>query len=108
MTDNKDEIDVIGELMAMAVELGTTAERLDHYCEQLKVLEKRTSDLLALVAEKNLAPETGEFFDIMVNEELMDLVNREGKRPGGFARPAPFPPEVPVRPQQRTFGPPRA
>ncbi len=31
-----------------------------------------------------LSPETGEFFDIMVNEELMDLVNREGKRPGGF------------------------
>ena len=31
-----------------------------------------------------LSPETGEFFDIIVNEELMDLVNREGKRPGGF------------------------
>jgi len=31
-----------------------------------------------------LSAETGEFFDIMVNEELMDLVNREGKRPGGF------------------------
>ena len=31
-----------------------------------------------------LSPETGEFFDIMVNEELMVLVNREGKRPGGF------------------------
>ena len=31
-----------------------------------------------------LSPETGEFFDTMVNEELMDLVNRDGKRPGGF------------------------
>ena len=31
-----------------------------------------------------LSKETGEFFDIMVNEELMDLVNREGKTPGGF------------------------
>ena len=31
-----------------------------------------------------LSSETGEFFDIMVNEELMDLVNRKGKRPGGF------------------------
>ena len=31
-----------------------------------------------------LSKETGEFFDIMVNEELMDLVNRDGKRPGGF------------------------
>ena len=34
---------------------------------------------------RELSEETGEFFDIMVNEELMDLVNREGKRPGGFA-----------------------
>ena len=31
-----------------------------------------------------LSSETGEFFDIMVNEDLMDLVNRDGKRPGGF------------------------
>ena len=31
-----------------------------------------------------LSTETGEFFDKMVNEELMDLVNRDGKRPGGF------------------------
>ena len=31
-----------------------------------------------------LSKETGEFFDMMVNEELMDLVNRDGKRPGGF------------------------
>ena len=58
MTDKKDGVDVIGELMAMAVELGTTAERLDDYCEQLKVLEKRTSDLLAIIAENTLAPET--------------------------------------------------
>jgi len=31
-----------------------------------------------------LSSETGQFFDMMVNEDLMDLVNREGKRPGGF------------------------
>ena len=31
-----------------------------------------------------LSPETGEFFDVMIDEELMDVVNREGKRPGGF------------------------
>ena len=31
-----------------------------------------------------LSTETGEFFDIMVNEDLMDLVNRDGKMAGGF------------------------
>lgn len=31
-----------------------------------------------------LSQETGEFFDIMVNEDLMDLVNRDGKMAGGF------------------------
>ncbi len=33
---------------------------------------------------RELSPETGEFFDTMVNEQLMDLVNRAGKRPVGF------------------------
>ena len=33
---------------------------------------------------RDLSNETGDFFDMMVEEELMDLVNREGKRPGGF------------------------
>ena len=33
---------------------------------------------------RELSNETGDFFDMMVEEELMDLVNREGKRPGGF------------------------
>jgi M3 family oligoendopeptidase len=48
---------------------------------------KGTPDRLVKVAQEmyhELSPETGEFFDKMVNEELMDLVNREGKRPGGF------------------------
>ena len=48
---------------------------------------KGTPDELVEGAQKmyhELSKETGEFFDIMVNEELMDLVNREGKRPGGF------------------------
>ena len=31
-----------------------------------------------------LSPEIGKFFDLMVEEELLDLVNREGKMPGGF------------------------
>ena len=31
-----------------------------------------------------LSPESGEFFDIMKNNELMDLVNRKGKQGGGF------------------------
>ena len=31
-----------------------------------------------------LSPESGEFFDVMKNNELMDLVNRKGKQGGGF------------------------
>ncbi len=38
----------------------------------------------AQVMYHELSKETGEFFDMMVEEELMDLVNRDGKRPGGF------------------------
>ena len=38
----------------------------------------------AQVMYRELSNETGDFFDMMVEEELMDLVNREGKRPGGF------------------------
>ena len=38
----------------------------------------------ARVMYRELSHETGEFFDLMIEEELMDLVNREGKRPGGF------------------------
>ena len=48
---------------------------------------KGTPDELVAGAQKmyhELSPETGEFFDIMVNEELMDLVNRDGKMVGGF------------------------
>ena len=64
MSDEDDiAYDVISELVAMAVELGTTAERLDKICEQLKVLEKRTTDLLTLVAEDNIEPESGALFD---------------------------------------------
>ena len=33
---------------------------------------------------KELSPETDEFFNIMINENLMDLENRPGKRGGGF------------------------
>ena len=37
-----------------------------------------------------LSPETKEFFDIMVNEELMDLDNRAGKSGGGFCTSFPL------------------
>ena len=37
-----------------------------------------------------LSPETKEFFDIMVNEELMDLENRAGKSGGGFCTSFPL------------------
>ena len=33
---------------------------------------------------KELSKETGDFFDIMINEDLMDLENRSGKMGGGF------------------------
>lgn len=33
---------------------------------------------------KELSKETGEFFDMMINEDLMDLENRSGKMGGGF------------------------
>ena len=33
-----------------------------------------------------LAPETGEFFDFMVNRDLFDLVTKPGKRTGGYCR----------------------
>ena len=48
---------------------------------------KGTPDQLVAEARTmyhELSPETGEFFDVMIDEELMDLVNREGKRPGGL------------------------
>ncbi len=48
---------------------------------------KGTPDELIKAAQKmyhELSPETGEFFDMMINEDLMDLVNRNGKAGGGF------------------------
>ena len=48
---------------------------------------KGTPDALVLAAQKmygELSPETGSFFNMMINEELLDLVNREGKMGGGF------------------------
>ena len=44
-------------------------------------------------AAKNMydevSPETGAFFKMMIDEELLDLVNRDGKMAGGFAPPFP-------------------
>ena len=48
---------------------------------------KGTPDELVAAAQKmyhELSSETGEFFDRMVNEKLLDLVNRKGKAGGGF------------------------
>lgn len=48
---------------------------------------KGSPEELVKIAQKmyrELSKETGEFFDIMVKDDLMDLVNRDGKRPGGF------------------------
>lgn len=48
---------------------------------------KGTPDELVKHAQtmyKELSPETDEFFSIMVNEDLLDLVNRDGKMAGGF------------------------
>lgn len=33
---------------------------------------------------KELSKETGEFFDIMVKKELMDLESKAGKQGGGY------------------------
>lgn len=38
----------------------------------------------ALKMYQELSPETGEFFEFMVNNELLDLSARDGKRPGGY------------------------
>ena len=35
---------------------------------------------------RELAPETGEFFDFMVEHDLFDLVTKPGKRTGGYCR----------------------
>lgn len=36
------------------------------------------------VLYNELSPETDEFFNFMIDNELMDLVNKDGKAPGGF------------------------
>ncbi len=43
-------------------------------------------ELLAAAQEmyRRLSPETGEFFDFMMKNKLMDVVSREGKAPGGY------------------------
>ena len=54
---------------------------------------KGTPDALVLAAQKmygELSPETGSFFNMMINEELLDLVNREGKMGGGFCTAFPI------------------
>ena len=44
----------------------------------------------AQIMYRELSNETGNFFDMMVNEELMDLENRKGKAGGGFCTAFPM------------------
>lgn len=65
---------------------------LKHYDLILEYLDgnatpKGTPDELVAQAQKmyrELSPETGEFFDFMVDNELLDLVAKEGKNSGGY------------------------
>ena len=48
---------------------------------------KGTSDELVAKAQKmyqELSPETGEFFDFMVEKDLLDLLSKTGKQAGGY------------------------
>ncbi|TCD46719.1 M3 family oligoendopeptidase [Streptococcus sp. X16XC17] len=65
---------------------------LKHYDLTLEYLDgnatpKGTPEELVAQAQKmyrELSPETGEFFDFMVEKELLDLVAKEGKDTGGY------------------------
>lgn len=39
---------------------------------------------------RELSPQTGEFFDSMVDKEMMDLTTKEGKAPGGYMTQLPI------------------
>lgn len=67
-------------------------EQLKHYDLGLEYLDgnakpQGTPEFLVEQAQKmyrELSPETGEFFDFMVKNELLDLVAKEGKDTGGY------------------------
>lgn len=67
-------------------------EQLKHYDLGLEYLDgnakpQGTPEFLVEQAQKmyrELSPETGEFFDFMVENELLDLVAKEGKDTGGY------------------------
>lgn len=67
-------------------------EKLRYYDESLMFPEGNavphgTKDELVAKAQemyRRLSPETGEFFDTMVQYELFDLETKPGKRPGGY------------------------
>lgn len=75
---------------AQAARLGI--EKLHYYDEPLifpegNAVPKGTKDELVAKAQamyRDISPETGKFFDCMVENELFDLETKPGKRPGGY------------------------
>lgn len=67
-------------------------DRLRYYDEALifpegNAVPQGTKDELVEKAQRmyrDISPETGEFFDFMVEHELFDLETKPGKRPGGY------------------------
>ena len=67
-------------------------DRLRCFDESIEFLSgnptpKGTPEELVAAAQKmyhEMSPESGEFIDVMVNQELMDLVSKPGKKSGGY------------------------
>ena len=67
-------------------------DRIRYFDESIEFLSgnptpKGTPEELVAAAQKmyhEMSPETGEFIDVMVNGELMDLVSKPGKAGGGY------------------------
>ncbi len=87
----KHVVPIVDELRArQAKRIGV--EELKHYDLGLEYLDGNATpqgkpEFLVEQAQKmyrELSPETGEFFDFMVENELLDLVAKEGKDTGGY------------------------
>lgn len=72
-------------------------DRLRYYDEGIEFLSgnptpKGTPDELVAAAQRmyhEMSPETGEFIDVMVENQLMDLVSKPGKQSGGYCTSIP-------------------
>lgn len=72
-------------------------DRLRYYDEGIEFLSgnptpKGTPDELVTAAQRmyhEMSPETGEFIDVMVENQLMDLVSKPGKQSGGYCTSIP-------------------